>query len=105
MNVVNHWAGLLRTLKPVILVGACVLSSMGQGTIIFSNLPVVSIQATKPQTSEPRDSLLAPGEFTVFREDQRLDLPLSVLMSYSGTASAEDHLPLPLMVIFTAGAS
>jgi hypothetical protein len=105
MNVVNHWAGLLRTLKTVILVGACVVISLGQGTIIFSNLPVVSIQATKPQTSEPRDSLLAPGEFTVFREDQRLDLPLSVLMSYSGTASAEDHLPLPLMVIFTAGAS
>jgi hypothetical protein len=67
-------------------------------------IPTLTIEATRPETSEPlANALVTPGEFTVRRADPRLDLPLSVNLNYRGSARAEDYEPLPTNIVFQPG--
>ncbi|HVK59351.1 MAG TPA: Calx-beta domain-containing protein, partial [Candidatus Kapabacteria bacterium] len=66
----------------------------------------VGIIATRPETSEPLpNALVVPGEFTVFREDPHLDIPLYVRLSYSGTATTNDYEAVSRSVFFPAGSN
>lgn len=71
-----------------------------------TNLPVVSIRATQPNTSEPLpNALVAPGQFVITREDSATEAPLHVRLSYSGSAGTNDYEPLPATVIIPAGSN
>ena len=77
-----------------------------------AGLPRVTLEATVPQTSEPLpNALVVPGEFTLRRDDPRMDLPLTVQMMYSGTAQqvspgvSPDYETMPTNVVFQPGES
>ena len=73
---------------------------------VGGGLPVVSIEATFAETSEPSPLIrVRPGLFTLRRTGDASD-PLRVWMRYSGTAtSGADYSALPPIVEFPAGAS
>jgi hypothetical protein len=67
-------------------------------------LPIVSIRATQPRTSEPiPEAFIRPGEFTLRRTGET-GSPLRIHLEYAGTAEAEtDYDPLPGAVEIPAG--
>ncbi len=67
---------------------------------------VVSIEATRPTTTEPGPTIrVAPGEFTLRRQGETSGA-LAVYLAYSGTATAgTDYEALPAVVEIPAGAS
>lgn len=69
-----------------------------------TDLPVVSIVATRAETSEPSiTSRIAPGIFTLKRTGDP-KAPLSVVLRYDGTATPGlDYDKLPITVTFDAG--
>ncbi|HEX7859982.1 MAG TPA: Ig-like domain-containing protein [Verrucomicrobiae bacterium] len=79
--------------------------SLGVSTFFSEqDMAIISIRATQPNTSEPLpNALVAPGEFTVFRQDPLLQVPLYVNLEYSGSATTNDYEPLPRTVYFPAG--
>lgn len=72
---------------------------------VSDGLPVVSIEATVPETTEPSPtSRIRPGVFTL-RRTGGLERSLRVWMHYGGTATAdEDYAALPQIVEFAPGA-
>jgi hypothetical protein len=87
-----------------------------QATVIIRDddsplMPVVSIRATRPETSEPvcpPDTCLAPtpapGVFTVSRRGGDMTRALTVLLRYGGSALPRaDYDPLPERVEIPAG--
>lgn len=68
---------------------------------------IVGIEATQDKTAEPGPLILVvPGEFTVSRRAGNLDEPLSVFLTYSGSATpGKDYNELPRRVEFEAGES
>ncbi|MBK8002017.1 MAG: hypothetical protein IPK15_25790 [Verrucomicrobia bacterium] len=73
---------------------------------VSDGLPVVSIEATVPETMEPSPtSRIRPGVFTLRRTGDTARA-LRVWVSYGGTASPErDYSELPGIVEFPAGSS
>ena len=71
---------------------------------VMTGLPVVSIEATVPETREPSPTIrVIPGKFTLRRAGDTSRL-LRVWMRYSGTAtSGLDYLTLPGVVEFPIG--
>ena len=71
-----------------------------------AKLPLVSITATRPETTEPCPVCrIAPGEFTLSRTGD-LKATLTVLVRYSGSAlPGVDYVELPSRVEFPAGQS
>jgi hypothetical protein len=69
-------------------------------------IPVVSIEATMPFTSEPlSDALVAPGVFTL-RRTGSLDNALNVWVAFGGTAkNGIDYESVANQVLFAAGQS
>lgn len=69
-------------------------------------LPVVSIAATVPETTEPSlTSRIRPGEFTLRRTGDASQ-PLRVWVNYAGTATrGADYEATPFIVEFPAGAA
>lgn len=66
-------------------------------------VPVLSIVADPPRTSEPLPTaLIAPGRFFVSRTGST-DAALTVHLQYSGTAGAEDYEKLPTEISIPAG--
>lgn len=71
-----------------------------------STLPIVSIAATTPETSEPSPlARVAPGVFTLSRTGDPTTA-LTVYLAVGGTANPEsDYQALPQVVTFEAGAT
>ena len=67
-------------------------------------LSTISVEATRPETSEPLpNALVAPGVFT-FRRAGPTNAPLTVFVGYAGSATAGvDYTPLSNAVVFPAG--
>ena len=74
--------------------------------IVSTGLPVVSIEATRPETSEPGPTIrVAPGLFTLKRTGDT-GRSLRVWMRYDGTATGgSDYGALPYVVEFPVGVS
>lgn len=72
---------------------------------VATGLPIVSIEATVPETREPSPTIrVIPGKFTLRRTGDTARV-LRVWMRYSGTAaSGADYAALPGVVEFPAGA-
>ena len=73
---------------------------------VGSNLPIVSIMASFPDTSEPGPTVrIRPGAFT-FKRTGDVSKPLMVYLRYEGSATPDlDYKRLPETVTFLAGAS
>jgi hypothetical protein len=69
-----------------------------------SEIPTISIEATRPVTSEPLpDALVASGLFTIHRSEPT-NTSFNAFVLFSGTAtSGEDYKPLTNWVHFEAG--
>ena len=82
------------------------IKSLPVSITVGGGLPVVSIEATVAQTSEPSPLIrVRPGEFTLRRTGD-VSAALQVWMGYVGTATGgEDYAALPPTVEFPAGAS
>lgn len=67
-------------------------------------IPIVSIHATRPETTEPAPNIrIRPGEFTV-RRTGGIDQTLPVFLEIGGSATPEhDYEPLPVFVSFEPG--
>lgn len=72
--------------------------------VVGAEQPVVSIEATVPETSEPSPNVrVAPGVFTLRRSGET-NRALRVLVAYRGTATAGvDYQALPTTVVIPAG--
>ncbi len=91
------------TARAVNAAGEKIVSAPVQITVT-DGLPVVSIEATVPETTEPSPtSRIRPGVFTLRRTGDASE-PLRVWVHYAGSATPEsDYAALPNVVEFPAG--
>ncbi len=74
---------------------------------VVAPMPLVTIEATRPETSEPAPNIrVAPGVFTLKRNAVNLADPLKVFLAVFGTATpGVDYERLPEIVTFPGGVS
>lgn len=103
------WTGAAAGLHTLTAVGieatGAKVQSLPVSITVGGGLPVVSIEATYAETSEPSPLIrVRPGLFSLRRTGDA-SAPLRVWMRYSGTAtSGADYAALPAIVEFPAGA-
>ncbi len=96
----------LLTARGVNAAGERVVSPAVPIVVVGDSLPVISIEATAPETTEPSPtSRIAPAVFTLSRSGPT-DRPLRVLTQNGGTATPDaDYAAVPRGVEFPAGTS
>jgi len=94
------------TARAVDSAGNSVTSAPVRITVGIGGLPVVSIEATVPETTEPSDTTrIRPGVFTLKRTGTPSQA-LRVWVNYAGTATrGADYEETPFIVEFPAGAA
>jgi len=112
MNAMRTPSPVLRRLVITFAVAAqCLFVDLVLAQNSITNIPVISIRASVPETREPfcdpaicDAALPAPAVFVVTRRGGDLTRELSISLGYSGTAtSGADYPALPNFVVFRAG--